>query len=365
MTSTIGTRFFVLSDTHGDELSRLPKGPVDVAIHCGDLTEESKLDEFRASVRLLKEINAPLKLVIAGNHDFTMDVPMFQKKLLDINPPLDDDLVQREYGAFGKARELFEAEDAKAAGIVFLDEGTHRFALANGALLTVYASPYTASVNDWGSQYNPQQDHEWAVDASVDVVITHGPPKGVLDYADSKQRAGSQSLFAAIARARPSMHCFGHIHEAWGAKKVTWRSEISETPSHFTDIDNDESTVIETLAGPRDNKFDSTDIANQKQQKRTEYNKTGYCAVESSPKRGTQTLFVNAAIESLIEKEQQLPWIINLDLPKLTDASHNHSKSPTPVSKKRRASDADAEGLVETNKRQRRSTALDTKKTEL
>ncbi|KAK3691294.1 tRNA (cytosine-5-)-methyltransferase ncl1 [Vermiconidia calcicola] len=206
-----------------------------------------------------------------------MDVPMFQKKLHDINPPLDDDLVQREYGAFGKARELFEAEDAKAAGIVFLDDGTHRFALANGGLLTVYASPYTAF------------------------------------------RAGSLSLFAAVARARPSMHCFGHIHEAWGAKRVTWRSEISETPSHFTDINNDESTVIGTLAGLRQSKFDSTDDAAAKEKKRMEYNDVGYCTANSTPKRGTQTLFVNAAIESLIEEEQQWPWMVSIDLPRLVE----------------------------------------------
>lgn len=57
-----------------------PLQHADVAIHCGDLTEESKLEEYRASIQLLKDIHAPLKLVIAGNHDFTMDIPAFRKK---------------------------------------------------------------------------------------------------------------------------------------------------------------------------------------------------------------------------------------------------------------------------------------------
>ena len=56
--------------------------------------------------------------------------------------------IKSAYGACEEARQLFESEEAKAAGIVFLDEGTHRFELANGALLTVYASPYTPSLSE-------------------------------------------------------------------------------------------------------------------------------------------------------------------------------------------------------------------------
>jgi predicted phosphodiesterase len=85
MTTTsanIKTRFLVFSDTHG--LDSLPDSVssqyADVAIHCGDLTTESKIDEYRASIRFLQAVNAPLKLVIAGNHDFTMDIPAFQKR---------------------------------------------------------------------------------------------------------------------------------------------------------------------------------------------------------------------------------------------------------------------------------------------
>ena len=254
----IPTRFLVISDTHGDKLHyKLPEH-VDVAIHCGDLTEESKLEEFQASIELLKKLNASLKIVIAGNHDWTMDIPMFKKKLAEHNPPLDDDLVRKEYGSFGEARALIEAEDVKASGIIFLDEGIHHLTLANGAGLTVYASPFTPSTGDWGFNYHPQQEHDWSVKAGVDIAITHGPPRGIMDYTDSRQRAGSPGLFAAIARARPMMHCFGHIHEGWGAKLVTWRDNIDDEPSHFTSIDNDNSSVIENLAGITARKFDTS-----------------------------------------------------------------------------------------------------------
>lgn len=68
---SVKTRFLIISDTHGDEfLPKLkPSRPVDVAIHGGDCTEESKLREFVSAIRMLKKLNALLKLVIAGNHN--------------------------------------------------------------------------------------------------------------------------------------------------------------------------------------------------------------------------------------------------------------------------------------------------------
>lgn len=76
----VKTRFLIISDTHAEEFPPIPDLPVDVAIYCGDLTDESKLHEFQASLRLLQNIDAPLKLVIAGNHDLTLDIPTLRKK---------------------------------------------------------------------------------------------------------------------------------------------------------------------------------------------------------------------------------------------------------------------------------------------
>ncbi|TKA62835.1 hypothetical protein B0A55_09160 [Friedmanniomyces simplex] len=310
----IATRFLVLSDTHGRTM-QLPTDAVDVAIHCGDLTEDSKLDEFKASLDLLRRINAPLKLVIAGNHDFTLDLPVFKKKLAEIPPPVDDAVVKREYGDFGEARDLLE--QATDAGIVLLDEGTHSFGLANGAKLTVYASPYTPSQSDWGFSYDPQQEeHDWSIDTAVDVVITHGPPHGVLDYTHARKRAGSPSLFAAVARARPRMHCFGHIHEGWGAKQVTWRESTSEMPSHFTDIDNDASALIESLSTIQPKRCDSVEDVAGKDAKLRQLEQQHYCAASPSLQHGHGTLFVNAAMKGDDEHSQQLPWIVNVPLPK-------------------------------------------------
>lgn len=322
--ASIKTRILVISDTHGDDLIHKPiTGAYDIAIHCGDLTEESKLDEFKSSLDTMLGIQAPLKLVIAGNHDFSMDVPVLKSKLADNTTAEDADLVKRTYGSFGEARALFETDAAQAAGLRFLDEGNYTFNLENGASLSVYASPYTASkACTWGFQYRPSEDHQWDIKPNTDIAITHSPPHGVLDYTGSKTRAGSPSLFAAIAQARPKMHCFGHIHEAWGAKIVGWRptdtdnmaSEFgSALPTHFTAIDNDRSNLIESLSSLRGGKFDTPDSVAEKTARRERCDGQGCCVV-THRLEDDQTLFVNAAIEGPSEGVQQHPWVVELDL---------------------------------------------------
>lgn len=320
--ANIKTKFLILSDTHGMEFrpEDKPTQNVDVAIHCGDLTEESKLKEFQASIRLLRDMNAPFKLLIAGNHDFTMDTPAFQKKIADAKPTLDANLVRKVYGDYGQARQILE--DARDAGIIVLDEGNHQFDLENGARLTVYASPWTPSLGDWGFQYRPDQGHTFDVARGVDVMITHGPPKGIMDYTDDKRRAGCPHLFEAVARARPRLHCFGHIHEGWGAKVVTWRQQPTPSPSHFTDINNDRSFTVEKLSGITPSRFDNAELKEEKIQ-RSQYHRqqrcyaTSHCTEDAHPiEFGAQTLFVNAAIQGADDNAPQLPWLVDIELPK-------------------------------------------------
>lgn len=310
-TPSVKTRFLIISDTHGNNSNPDPDTTlesVDVAIHCGDLTEESKIEEFRTTLQLMKNINAGLKLIIAGNHDFTMDIPVFLKKVAEVHPPLDPHLVQREYGDYGEARQLFE--DAKSNGIMFLDEGNHHFPLSNGASLTVYASPFTPSPScGWGFQYHPEQGHDFSIRNGTDIVITHGPPKGIMDFTDSRERAGCSNLFEAVARARPRLHCFGHIHEGWGAKLVAWRDKISVNPSHFTDIDNSKSVILGNIRRLNDSR--------SRRETLTCFS-SSHCSGDINPlEPWKHTLFVNAAIQG-IDDFSQMPWLIDMELPRQT-----------------------------------------------
>lgn len=321
-TGAIRTSILILSDTHGMALDEhLPTPHADVAIHCGDLTEESKLAEMRTTLELLKEINAPLKLVIAGNHDFTLDIPSFKHKVEDARPPLEPALVTKEYGDYGEAERLFL--EAQEHGIRLLREGTHRFVLSNGAELTVYASSYTPSLGDWGFQYKPDQGHVYSIEKGTDIAITHGPPRGILDRTNSCERGGSSELFAAVATSRPRIHCFGHIHEGWGAKMITWREAQSHQPSHLTDINNDKSEVIEMLNTLLPGKYDTPENVALKEEKLVRYGKqrhchTSHCHDDELPLEAEkQTLFVNAAIKGGDDKlPVQFPWLVTLELPK-------------------------------------------------
>lgn len=234
-----------------------------------------------------------------------MDPDVYETEIANARHALGPEAVKTGFGDYGEARQLFE--EAKDEGIVFLDEGNHHFVLENGALLTVYASPWTPSLaGNMGFQYRPTRGHNFAIQNGVDVVITHGPPEGILDYVNRK-RTGCPHLFAAVAQARPRLHCFGHIHERWGAKMVKWQDPPKEAPSYFTAVDNDESFFVERLSGLKESDFDAPERCY----------KTSHCTGDANPlNHGGQTLFVNAAIEGTEAHPFQLPWLVDLELPR-------------------------------------------------
>jgi predicted phosphodiesterase len=106
--ANINTRIFIMSDTHGSEFEIKDAQQAHVVIHCGDLTEQSKIEEVRSSLRFLQSLKAPLKLVIPGNHDFTLDEPTFGRNIASANPPFEPALVAQEFGEYGEARRLFD-----------------------------------------------------------------------------------------------------------------------------------------------------------------------------------------------------------------------------------------------------------------
>ena len=167
--------------------------------------------------------------------------------------------------------------DVRDEGIVLLDEGTHQFTLQNGASLMVYASPHTPALGQWGFQYRPDHGHEFDIEKGTDIVVTHEPPKGILDYTYEKERAGCADLFAAVARARPKVHSFGHIHEGWGARVVSWKDEYGGLPTHFTAIDNGRSKLVEDLASLRPSRFDTGEDAERKLRNVRKYEEERCC----------------------------------------------------------------------------------------
>lgn len=157
--ATVKTRVLIISDTHCAPLAqqndgRQPFAPfkaplpkADVLIHCGDLTMTGLEAEYHKTLDMLAQIDAPVKLVIPGNHDLSLDRDFV------FSHAEKDSLSEPEAQAkVNKARDLWTAPEGRAQkdGITYLVEGVHQIDLPNGARVTIYASPYTPEFYDWG-----------------------------------------------------------------------------------------------------------------------------------------------------------------------------------------------------------------------
>lgn len=283
-------RFLILSDTHSitPELpSNIPA--VDVVLHCGDLTEEGKEEEHKKTYALLANIKAEVKLVIAGNHDLTLDERLCE----DFGVTAQHERVM----------ELWTGSAAQEQGIRYLSEGVHTITLADGRSFNIYASPYTPKFGGrWAFQYPPAQDRYDPKTAApnaqpipsntrIDIVMTHCPPKFLLDECGNGSNGGCEHLLKALRRCRPLLHCFGHIHESYGAQIIEWQDEAEKT--------NEQG--VEAL---------QKEWVGRNQMRRNGYlrkNATSLC-------RGEQTLLINAAILDGEHEASNVPWIVDLDL---------------------------------------------------
>ena len=311
----MATKFLIISDTHNlrfdeisDDVSRplqLPTPKADVLLHCGDLTQVGGVSSFKKALKMLGSMEAELKLVIAGNHDLELDRNYWNAQCSDAeNPedPEDHDL----------AIQAMTGSDAREAGVLFLNEGTHTFTLKNGAMFTIYVSPYTPAFGDWAFGYKPDEDRynepfhtakgvtfiaPNPIPEGVDIVMTHGPPKGILDLCP-QGNVGCESLRRALRRVKPQMHCFGHIHEGYGIEVVDWNKTSTNDSTPCTN----EAIHQPTERKPSENPYPES-FSWQQESK-------------------DQTLAVNASVMTEDYKPANAPWLISLDLPRAS-SYHN------------------------------------------
>jgi len=95
---------------------------------------DGSIDQYHRTLDMLSKIDAPVKLVIAGNHDRTLD-----KEWLKKNPHNLDLTMDERKALWQEATDLWFSKDGRAVreGIQMLDEGVHTIRLKNGARLTV------------------------------------------------------------------------------------------------------------------------------------------------------------------------------------------------------------------------------------
>jgi Icc-related predicted phosphoesterase len=186
-----------ISDTHTkhEKLNGfLPGG--DILIHAGDLTSrgyKTEIENFAKWYDALHQYDH--KLFIAGNHDFGFqDYPEEMKGILTGYKNIEylqDDLIM-----------LGEGE------VEYID------------MVKIWGTPWQPEFFNWAFNL-PRGEalkEKWdLIPANTDILITHGPPFGKLDYVKyDNLNVGCEELMKKVEEIKPKICVFGHIHEGYG-----------------------------------------------------------------------------------------------------------------------------------------------------
>ena len=182
-----------ISDTHCQHEKINIPSDIDLIIHSGDFSNKKDTErnekECTDFIEWFSSLDIKYKVLVAGNHDTSI-----------------------------QAR-LVTPEEIKNRGIIYLENASVKI---EGLL--VWGSPYTPRYGEWAFMRAEQElDSIWnTIPDDADIVITHSPPRGMLDLtfdSDSDgtpyyRLCGSQSLAERINEVQPILHCFGHIHNS-------------------------------------------------------------------------------------------------------------------------------------------------------
>jgi Icc-related predicted phosphoesterase len=193
-------KLWAISDTHSyHNLLQVPE--CDIVIFSGDSTNyhdrTTNYQEFENFLFWFDSLKITHKIMIAGNHDATLFYNTFNIK-----------------------------SKIKDKGIIYLEND---YVEIEG--LTIFGSPITPTFNDWYfMKSRDKMDKFWSNVEPVDIMVTHGPPKYILDLTENKEHklefCGDKALYRHVVdRIKPSLHLFGHIHnfqgiENSGIKKI-------------------------------------------------------------------------------------------------------------------------------------------------
>lgn len=214
-----------ISDTHGFH-GTFPDHRfegVDIVVHSGDCSNYR--DPYRNQNEVLdfiewyKNIPVKYKIYVAGNHDTSIEKRMV----------ISDDFAQ--------------------AGIIYLENAATTI---DG--IKFWGSPHTPTFGNWAFMKAREKiNRVWEnIPEDTDVLIVHGPPKGVRDMSYDRngdlEMCGCSALSKRCWALRDTLKlvCFGHIHNMKGVDTNQGTSCYSRMPN----------TVFSNAACVYDGKFD-------------------------------------------------------------------------------------------------------------
>ncbi|HPF38554.1 MAG TPA: metallophosphoesterase family protein [Phycisphaerae bacterium] len=181
----MGMRLLLFSDLHCDkargrrfvEASR----DVDVVVGAGDFA--SVHHGLRPTIDLLSGIDRPT-IVVPGN-----------------NETLDD---LRAACANWPSVVVLHGEGTRIDGVEF-------YGVGGGIPVTPFG--------DWSFDFSEDEAERLLADLKPgSVLVSHSPPKGILDVTSSGRSVGSSAVLAAIERTSPRLVVCGHIHDSAGQR---------------------------------------------------------------------------------------------------------------------------------------------------
>ena len=170
----------------------------DVLIHTGDFCSAGEYWEMAEALTWFRNLPHARKICVAGNHDFVAEEdPVFVQDVL------------------GKDVDYLAGTGVDIEGKKF------------------WGSPIQPEFHGWAFNRSRQYRRDYwdtVMPDNIDVLLTHCPPRGILDANMRGERVGDKHLFRNVTtRVKPKLHVFGHIHEARGAKAVGGTAFVNAT----------------------------------------------------------------------------------------------------------------------------------------
>lgn len=197
------THWLIANKSERQELTDLlPGGPI--LVHAGDVSGRGSEREIRLFLEWFSELPYTHKILISGNHDFFFEVA---------------------------TKDEVDALIAEYPGITYLNDSG---VTIEG--IKFWGSPITPYFHNWAFNrfHHEIQPHWDLIPNGIDVLITHGPPHGILDKVRyDNLTVGCPKLAKKVKEIKPKVHVFGHIHEGRGLHEEDGTTYINASVVDF------------------------------------------------------------------------------------------------------------------------------------
>lgn len=194
----MGIKMVCISDTHC-QLGKMDIPEGDILVHAGDALSHGTRRELSNFLYQYEKLPHAYKIYVPGNHD----------RITEENEQLVKD-------------------ECASRNIIYLNDSGINILGYN-----FWGSAITPRFHDWAwnrdsmncgtsvpkdhPKYKSIKPHWDMIPENTDVLVTHGPPKGIMDMSIyNGVHCGCPHLLNKVQEIKPKYHIFGHIHNWHG-----------------------------------------------------------------------------------------------------------------------------------------------------